>query len=164
MNSLGYFDRPADTAGLFAEGGWLRTGDRGFFREDGNLVLTGRSKELFKSRGELVSPKEIEEVITTHPDVREAYVIGMPDDRYGECGCAWLVAAGTDEPDMQALVAYLVERLPRYKLPRDIWFIKAEDLPRTGTGKVQKNELKARAEAMLREAQASGQPASECMK
>ena len=149
MNSLGYLDRPADTAALFAEGGWLRTGDRGYFREDGNLLLTGRIKESFKSRGELVSPKEIEEVITTHSAIREAYVIGMPDDRYGECGCAWLVSAGPVAPSVADVTAYLAERLPRYKMPRDIWFIDSADLPKTGTGKVQKNLLKERAERLL---------------
>lgn len=149
LNSLGYFERPEETAALFAEGGWLRTGDRGYFREDGNLLLTGRTKELFKSRGELVSPKEIEEVITTHPAVREAYVIGMPDDRYGECGCAWLVAAGPGAPTVAEVMEHLAARLPRYKLPRDIWFIDAADLPKTGTGKVQKLLLKERAERLI---------------
>ena len=149
MNSMGYLDRPADTAALFAAGGWLRTGDRGYFREDGNLLLTGRIKELIKSRGELVSPKEIEEVITTHAGIREAYVIGMPDERYGECGCAWLVATGPNAPPVAEVAAYLEERLPRYKLPRDLWFIDAAELPKTGTGKVQKNLLKERAERLL---------------
>jgi fatty-acyl-CoA synthase len=148
MNSLGYLDRPADTAALFAHG-WLRTGDRGYFREDGNLLLTGRTKELFKSRGELVSPKEIEEVITTHPAVREAYVIGMPDERYGECGCAWLVAAGPVAPTAGEVTEYLATLLPRYKMPRDIWFIDGAELPKTGTGKVQKNLLRERAERLL---------------
>ncbi|MDB5699815.1 MAG: Long-chain-fatty-acid--CoA ligase [Sphingomonadales bacterium] len=151
LNSLGYFERPDETAALFADGGWLRTGDRGYFREDGNLLLTGRTKELFKSRGELVSPKEIEEVITTHPAVREAYVIGMPDDVHGECGSAWLVAAGPDIPTVADIMDHLIARLPRYKLPRDIWFIDAAELPKTGTGKVQKNLLKDRAERLLAE-------------
>lgn len=149
MNSLGYLGRPADTAALFAEGGWLRTGDLGYFRDDGNLLLTGRIRELFKSRGELVSPKEVEEVITTHSAIREAYVIGMPDDRYGECGCAWLVSAGPVAPSVAEITAYLAERLPGYKMPRDIWFIDTAELPKTGTGKVQKNLLKDRAERLL---------------
>jgi fatty-acyl-CoA synthase len=149
LNSLGYFERPEETAALFAEGGWLRTGDRGYFRDDGNLLLTGRTKELFKSRGELVSPKEIEEVITTHPAVREAYVVGMPDDVHGECGSAWLVAAGPEVPSVAEIMEHLIARLPRYKLPRDIWFIDAAELPKTGTGKVQKNLLKDRAERLL---------------
>jgi fatty-acyl-CoA synthase len=149
MNSLGYLDRPADTTALFAEGGWLRTGDLGYFRDDGNLLLTGRIRELFKSRGELVSPKEVEEVITTHSAIREAYVIGMPDDRYGECGCAWLVSADPVPPSVAEITAYLAERLPGYKVPRDIWFIDAAELPKTGTGKVQKNLLKDRAERLL---------------
>ena len=102
-----------------------------------------------KSRGELVSPKEIEEVITTHAGIREAYVIGMPDDRHGECGCAWLVAAGPVPPSVKEMTAYLAERLPRYKMPCDMCFIDGAELPKTGTGKVQKNLLRERANRLL---------------
>jgi len=73
----------------------------------------------------------------------------MPDERFGECGCAWLVAAGPVAPTPGEVMEHLAARLPSYKLPRDIWFIDAADLPKTGTGKVQKNLLKARAEALL---------------
>jgi len=94
-------------------------------------------------------------VITTHPGIREAYVIGMPDDRYGECGCAWLVAGDVEVPSSAELLEFLAERLPRYKLPRDLWFIDAAELPKTGTGKVQKNILKERASRMLEPADAA---------
>ena len=149
MNSLGYFRRPEETAKLFLPGGWLRTGDLGQFRPDGNLFLTGRSKELYKSRGELVSPKELEQLVTTHPAVAQAFFIGMPDDRWGECGCAWIVRSEGHHLGADELMAWLKPQVAGYKLPRDIWFIADADLPKTGTGKVQKNALKDRALAYL---------------
>lgn len=149
MNSLGYFRRPEETAKLFLPGGWLRTGDLGQFRPDGNLFLTGRSKELYKSRGELVSPKELEQLVTTHAAVAQAFFIGMPDDRWGECGCAWIVRSEGQAITAEELLAWLKPQVAGYKLPRDIWFIAETDLPKTGTGKVQKNGLKDMALAHL---------------
>lgn len=149
MNSLGYFRRPDETAKLFLPGGWLRTGDLGQFRPDGNLFLTGRSKELYKSRGELVSPKELEQLVTTHPAVAQAFFIGMPDDRWGECGCAWIVRSEAHDITAEELLAWLKPQVAGYKLPRDVWFIAEADLPKTGTGKVQKNGLKDMALALL---------------
>ena len=148
MNSKGYFRRPEETARIMLPGGWLRTGDLGQFRPDGNLFLTGRSKDLYKSRGELVSPKELEQLLTSHPAISQAFLIGMPDERWGECGCAWIVRSEGQDIEAEAVMAFLAERVARYKLPRDIWFIPADELPKTGTGKVQKNVLKAMAERL----------------
>src|SRR5690606_18230940 len=149
MNSLGYFRRPEETAKVFLPGGWLRTGDLGQFLDDGNLFLTGRSKDLYKSRGELVSPKELEQLITTHPAIAQAFFIGMPDDRWGECGCAWIVLADGHELTEADIIAWLKPQVAGYKLPRDIWFIKDGDLPKTVTGKVQKNILKEMALSLV---------------
>lgn len=149
MNSLGYFRRPEETAKLFLPGGWIRTGDLGQFRPDGNLFLTGRSKELYKSKGELVSPKELEQLVTAHPAIAQAFFIGMPDDRWGECGCAWIVLADGQSFTAAELLAWLAPQVAGYKLPRDIWFIADNELPKTGTGKVQKNILKDMALAQL---------------
>lgn len=149
MNSLGYFRRPEETEKLFLPGGWLRTGDLGQFRPDGNLFLTGRSKELYKSRGELVSPKELEQLVTTHPAIGQAFFIGMPDDRWGECGCAWMVRTEGHVVSEEDILAWLKPQVAGYKLPRDIWFIAEADLPKTGTGKVQKNSLREMALAHL---------------
>jgi fatty-acyl-CoA synthase len=149
MNTLGYFRRPEETAKLFLPGGWIRTGDLGQFRPDGNLFLTGRSKELYKSRGELVSPKELEQLVTTHPAVAQAFFIGMPDDRWGETGCAWIVRAEGEAVSEGELFDWLTPQVAGYKMPRDIWFIAEADLPKTGTGKVQKNQLKTMALALL---------------
>ncbi|CAN5157287.1 AMP-binding protein [soil metagenome] len=149
MNSLGYFRRPEETEKLFLPGGWLKTGDLGQFRPDGNLFLTGRSKELYKSRGELVSPKELEQLVTAHPAIAQAFFIGMPDDRWGECGCAWIVTTMGHEPKEDDILSWLKPQVAGYKLPRDIWFIAEHELPKTGTGKVQKNVLKEMALARL---------------
>jgi fatty-acyl-CoA synthase len=149
MNSLGYFRRPEETAKIFLPGGWLRTGDLGQFRPDGNLFLTGRSKELYKSRGELVSPKELEQLVTTHPAVAQAFFIGMPDDRWGECGCAWIVLAEGQALSAEDVLTWMRPQVAGYKLPRDIWFIGESALPKTGTGKVQKNILKEMGAARL---------------
>ena len=154
MNSLGYFRRPDETAKIMLPGGWIRMGDLGQFRPDGNLFLTGRTKEVYKSRGELVSPKELEQLLTTHPAISQAFFIGMPDDRWGECGCAWIVRADNAAIEVDEVLAFLEPRVARYKLPRDIWFIETRDLPTTGTGKVQKNQLKAMAERLLAGTQA----------
>ncbi|WP_404477232.1 class I adenylate-forming enzyme family protein [Novosphingobium sp. BL-52-GroH] len=151
LNSNGYFRRPEATAELFLPGGWVRMGDLGQFREDGNLFLTGRSKELYKSRGELVSPKELEQLLTRHPQVSQAFFIGMPDERYGECGCAWVVRNPGSVISDDEIRAFLGTQVAAYKLPRDVWFIADEDLPKTGTGKVQKAKLKDMALDLIRE-------------
>jgi fatty-acyl-CoA synthase len=142
LNSKGYFRRPDATSELFLPGGWIRMGDLGQFREDGNLFLTGRSKELYKSRGELVSPKELEQLLTRHPKISQAFFIGMPDDRYGECGCAWVVRNEGASITADEIQTFLGSQVAAYKLPRDVWFIRDEELPKTGTGKVQKAKLK----------------------
>lgn len=149
MNSKGYFRRPDATAELFLPGGWVRMGDLGQFRPDGNLFLTGRTKELYKSRGELVSPKELEQLLTQHDEIAQAFFIGMPDDQFGECGCAWVVRAAGSDITADAIQAFLRERVAAYKLPRDIWFTTDENLPKTGTAKVQKARLREQALALI---------------
>jgi fatty-acyl-CoA synthase len=154
MNSKGYFRRPEATASLFLDGGWVKMGDLGQFRPDGNLFLTGRTKELYKSKGELVSPKELEQILTANPAVSQAFFIGMPDDQFGECGCAWVVRAEGSEITGEDVLAYLRERIPAFKMPRDVWFTTDDALPKTGTGKVQKAELRKIALEMLAEQKA----------
>ena len=152
-NTIGYFRNPADTAALFTADGFLKMGDLGRFREDGTLLLVGRTKEVFKSRGELVAPKELEELLTTHAGISQAFVIGMPDERSGECGCAWIVRA---DPALTAddVIQFMATRVARYKMLRDIWFIEDHELPKTGTGKIQKVLLRDRAIRLLAELEA----------
>jgi fatty-acyl-CoA synthase len=146
----GYYEKPGETAAALDARGWLRSGDLG--RVDtrhGSLILTGRSKELYKCGGELVAPKEVEEILTQHPAVAQAYVAGMPDDRMGEVGCAWVVPEGADRPDPDELIQHCRERLARFKVPVHMIYLSADQLPTTATGKVQKFRLIEQARARL---------------
>lgn len=143
---LGYHAKPEETAAaLHADAAgtvWLHSGDLGQVREDGYLVLTGRSKEVYKSGGELVMPKEVEEVLGAHPGISQVYAVGVVDDRWGEIGCAVVVRA----PDGDALtaedvIAYAKQHLARFKVPKRVEFLDPTQLPTTATGKVQKFRL-----------------------
>ncbi|SCC64226.1 MULTISPECIES: class I adenylate-forming enzyme family protein [Rhodococcus] len=141
----GYYDMPEQTADLFTEGGWMRTGDLGRLSEDGYLTLTGRQKESYRFGGELVIPSDIEGVLIDHPGVLEAHVVGLPHERWGEVGCAWVVANPEAVPEAAELIDYCSSRLARFKVPAVVYFVDAADLPRTVTGRVQKFRLVERA-------------------
>jgi len=135
-----YHADPDQTARSIVDG-WLRTGDLGVVGTDGYLRLTGRAKELFKVGGELVAPKEVEDLLTGVPGVAQAFVAGVPDDRYGEVGWAWVVPDGSVSLDVTALARHCREHLAPFKVPRAFRLIGADDLPKTTTGKVQKYRL-----------------------
>jgi fatty-acyl-CoA synthase len=141
---LGFWDKPTESALALREG-WVHSGDLGRVREDGYLQLTGRSKELYKSGGELVMPKEIEELVTAAPGVSQAYAVGVPDDRWGEAGCLWVVPEPGATVDTNELLALCRKKLARFKVPKHVLLIDAAELPTTPTGKVQKFALARRA-------------------
>ncbi len=146
----GYFDKPAETAELIDPDGWLQTGDLGTFDEYGYLRLTGRKKESYRCGGELVLPSEVEEVLGAFPGVAAAHVVGLPHERMGEVGCAWIVPVDPDDlPDPAAMVAFCKERLARFKVPAAVLFTAAADIPLTVTGRVKKFELVERATRQL---------------
>jgi fatty-acyl-CoA synthase len=145
---VGFWGKPEETAKSLRDG-WVHSGDLGRVREDGYIELTGRSKELYKSGGELVMPKEIEELLPEHPGVRQAYAIGVPDDRWGEAGCVWIVREPGSAVEAAELIALCKDRLARFKVPKHILFTDATDLPTTPTGKVQKFRLVQRAKERL---------------
>ncbi|MFD8687522.1 FadD3 family acyl-CoA ligase [Streptomyces sp. NPDC059651] len=137
----GYLDDPGATAAAVDTEGWLDTGDIGHLDARGNLVITGRSKEMFTVGGFNVYPAEVEQVLTGHDAVAEAAVVGVPDARLGEVGRAYVtVRPGTGtEPD--DLVGHCRERLANFKVPREVVILGA--LPRNATGKVDKTVLRA---------------------
>jgi acyl-CoA synthetase (AMP-forming)/AMP-acid ligase II len=135
----GYFGNPEATAKAFA-GGWFHTGDLGHLDARGFLFITGRQSDMYISGGSNVYPREIEEVLLTHPSVGEACVVGVPHDKWGETGVAVLVAADGAAIDPGAVMAHLDGRLGRYKWPSRI--VVWDELPRSGYGKVPKNEVK----------------------
>jgi len=139
-NMLGFWNKPEQTAGALRDG-WVYSGDLGRVRPDGYLELTGRSKELYKSGGELVMPKEIEELLAAHPAVSQVYAIGIPDERWGEVGCACIVRAPGASISEDEVIALCKANLARFKVPKHVWFVDAAALPTTPTGKIQKFRL-----------------------
>jgi len=136
----GYWRRPEETEQSRIDG-WHRTGDLGVMDVDGDVSLVGRLKELYISGGENVYPAEVERVLGQHPDVSEVAVVGVPDEKWGEAGRAYVVSASATF-DATSLLAWASERLARYKLPREL--VVVAELPRTASGKVQKHALLAR--------------------
>ncbi|MFB6988218.1 AMP-binding protein [Streptomyces sp. NPDC056304] len=138
---LGYLDDPVASAAAVDADGWLATGDVGHLDERGNLVITGRSKDMFVVGGFNVYPAEVEQVLAGHDAVAEAAVIGVPDARLGEVARAYVTArpgAGTDPDD---LVGHCRERLANFKVPREVVVLRT--LPRNASGKVDKAALRA---------------------
>jgi fatty-acyl-CoA synthase len=139
-NMVGFWNKPEETvAGLRED--WVFSGDLGYVGEDGYLRLTGRSKELYKSGGELVMPKEIEELLAAHPAVSQVYAIGITDDRWGEVGCACVVRAPGGDITEEEVIAICRSNLARFKVPKLVRFLDAAQLPATPTGKIQKFKL-----------------------
>ncbi|WP_088288334.1 AMP-binding protein [Kineosporia sp. A_224] len=137
----GYWDDPAATAETL-RGGWLHTGDVGSFDADGYLTLRDRSKDLIISGGMNIYPREVEEALLTHPGVRAAAVVGRPDPEWGEAVVAFVVADGEAAPPPADLDRTCLDRIARYKRPKEYRFVDA--LPTNNYGKVVKRELRQR--------------------
>ncbi len=137
----GYWQRPEESAKVFSADGWLRTGDMGVMDERGSFHLTDRKKDMIVVSGFKVFPNEIEDVLTLHPGVLEAAVIGVPDERAGEAVKAVVVRKdpGLTEAD---LLAHCRQHLTGYKMPRSVEF-RTEPLPKTNLGKILRRELHA---------------------
>lgn len=140
---LGYLDDPESTAAAIDSEGWLHTGDVGIIDERGYLRITDRIKDMFTVGGFNVYPAELEQVITAHPAIRDCAVIGVPDDRLGEVGRAYVCTRHDMLLDTEELVAYCRERLANFKVPRTIVLV--DELPRNAGGKVVKSVLRHRA-------------------
>ena len=134
----GYFERP-EGDGRGVRGGWLHTGDLGYRDEDGFFFIVDRKKDLIIRGGYNVYPREIEEVLYTHPAVAEAAVVGVPDERLGEEIKAYVETKPAPPPASRTLIEYVKERVAAYKYPRMVEF--RADLPKGPTGKILKKEL-----------------------
>jgi len=137
---LEYLDDPEATAAALSPEGWLRTGDVGQLTEDGCIRIVGRSKDMFIVGGFNAYPAEIENALLRHPGVQQAAVIGIPDDRLGEVGMAFVVLQPGAHLDEPGLVAWARERMANYKVPRRVEVV--DELPLNATGKVDKNRLR----------------------
>lgn len=140
----GYFKDTEATTEAF-DGGWFHTGDLGVMHPDGYIELKDRSKDIIISGGENVSTIEVESVLYSHPEILEAAVVGRPDNYWGETPCAFVKLKETKKVTPENIIAFCRERLPHFMAPRTVIF---GELPKTSTGKVQKNVLKEKAKAL----------------
>jgi long-chain acyl-CoA synthetase len=135
---LGYWQRPTETANMIRDG-WLYTGDLGYLDEDGYLFIVDRKKDVIKPSGFQVWPREVEEVIASHPAVAEVGVAGVPDEYQGEAVKAWVVLREGQQITVDDLRAYCRENMAAYKVPRQVEF--RDSLPKTMVGKVLRRAL-----------------------
>ena len=138
----GYYKQPEASAEAIDAEGWLHTGDIGVMDADGYTRITGRIKDIIIRGGENLFPREIEDVLSTHPDLAEVAVIGVPDSKWGEQPVAFIRLAGDRRPDDAELVEFVREHIAAHKVPRQ-WFY-VDNLPINAAGKVQKFLLRER--------------------
>ena len=142
---LGYFDDPAQTAEVLDADGWLHTGDVGVMNPDGYLKITDRMKDMFIVGGFNAYPAEIESLLANHPDVAQASVVGVADERMGEVGHAFIVLRPGAVATADKIRSWARENMANYKVPSTVEIIDA--LPLNASGKVLKFELRDRAVA-----------------
>jgi long-chain acyl-CoA synthetase len=135
----GYWGRPDDTADVLRDG-WLHTGDLAVMDEEGYFFILDRKKDLIISGGYNIYPREIEEVLLTHPQVKEAAAIGVPHPTRGEAVKVFVVPEPGTSPTRNDITAYVRERLANYKVPRSVEF--RSELPKTMVGKVLRRRLR----------------------
>lgn len=147
--SRGYYKKPEETDFARSPEGWMRSGDLGRIDTHGYIQLLGRNKNLYKVSGETVAPKEVEDVISKHPAVTQVYIVGVPDRFTTETGAAFVELKADKTTTSSAIRQCCKARVARFKVPRHVWFVKADDWPLTGTGKIKKFKLRDLAKRWL---------------
>jgi fatty-acyl-CoA synthase len=144
---IGYWDEPEKTAEVLKHG-WMHTGDLATMDDEGYVNIVGRIKDMVIRGGENVYPREVEEFLYTHPDIVDAQVIGVPDEKYGEELMAWVrLRAGAEPMTVESLRAFCAGKLAHYKVPRYLHVV--EEFPMTVTGKVRKVEMREHSVELL---------------
>jgi fatty-acyl-CoA synthase len=143
----GYYRVPRSET--FTADGFFRTGDLGFLDDAGCLHFATRLKDVIKTAGVNVAAVEVEEALAQHPAVKVAHVVGVPDAARGESVVAFVVLHEGAAADPAALQAFCRERLASYKVPRHVLAIGETEVPRTGTGKIEKPALRTMAQARI---------------
>jgi fatty-acyl-CoA synthase len=136
----GYWGDEERTREAIDADGWMHTGDLATMDADGYVNIVGRIKDMVIRGGENVYPREIEEFLYRHPAVKDVQVVGVPDQKYGEEICAWVVLRPESDLTEEALRAFCKGQIAHYKVPRYIRFV--EDFPMTITGKIQKFRIR----------------------
>ena len=142
----GYWQQPEATAQAVTDG-WLHTGDIAVAGPDGHIRIVDRTKDMYISGGENVYPAEVEEALYHHPAIAEVAVVGVPDQRWGETGAAWIVLAPGAQAGPDEIRSWAREHIAAFKVPRDIRIV--GELPRNATGKVLKADLRRAAAASV---------------
>jgi len=137
----GYLNRPKETKQTL-RGGWVHTGDIGYLDQDEYLYIMDRSKDMYISGGLNIYPRETEEILLQHPEVREGCVLGVPDEKWGETGMAVIVLKPGSRVVESDIIEFLKPRMAGYKRPRLVEFV--DELPKSGYGKILKRELRER--------------------
>jgi fatty-acyl-CoA synthase len=140
---LGYWNDPERTAEAIDAARWMHTGDLGTMDSDGYVKIVGRIKDMVIRGGENIYPREIEEFLMGHPDIVEAQVVGVPDERYGEELVAWVRVRSGASCDPEDVREFCRDQIAHFKVPRYVRSI--DEFPMTVTGKVQKFKLRERA-------------------
>ena len=152
---LGYWEQPEKTAEVIDQARWMHTGDLGVMDDDGYVNITGRIKDMVIRGGENIYPREVEELLYTHPDVLDAQVIGVPDEKYGEDLMVWLRLRDGVSPLTAADVReFCAGKIAHYKIPRYVRIV--GEFPMTITGKIRKVEMRERSIELLGLEQAAG--------
>jgi fatty-acyl-CoA synthase len=151
----GYYGDPEATHKAIDDHGWLFSGDLGSMDAEGYVKITGRLKEMIIRGGENIYPREIEDLIFTHPKVAEVAVFGIPDEHYGEEVMAWIQARAGEQTNENEIRDYCKDKLAHYKIPKFIWFV--DEFPMTVTGKLQKFRMREMAVERLQQAAIAGQ-------
>jgi fatty-acyl-CoA synthase len=135
-----YWEDEQATRAAIDSARWMHTGDLATMDDDGYVQIVGRIKDIIIRGGENIYPREIEEFLYRHPGIADAQVIGVPDERYGEIVCAWIILKPGSELDERALGEYCRDKIARFKIPQLVRFVDA--FPMTITGKIQKYKMR----------------------
>lgn len=136
------YSHPEDEAGVFDAQGYYRTGDLGQWVDGDYLVINGRLKDIIIRNGENIAPKEVEDILSGHPDIAEIAIVGLPDAKTGERACAVIVPTGASHPDVASLRVFLeAQGVAKFKMPEQV--VIRDGLPKNDTGKVLKHRLRA---------------------
>ena len=145
---LGYHNNPQANADSFTPEGWFRSGDLGKFVDGaGNVQIVGRRKEIINRGGKKFFPREVEEVLYTHPKILHAAMVGIADPRLGERNCLCVIPRAGQQLELEEIVAFLKGQVADYKLPEVL--VRVEELPFTGTGKIRRHVLREQVEKRL---------------
>jgi len=138
----GYYKMDDETGKCFDESGWFHTTDLGYIEDEDNFVITGRIKDMFISGGTNVYPAEVENFLYTFPKIHQVAVVGVPDERMGERGMAFIILKEGQTSSEKEILDFCKDKIANYKIPKYVKFV--NEIPMAGVGKVQSSNYRSR--------------------